>query len=126
MTLAELKAVEISARLKTSKLEGVAGEAITFDPLTISILISIIYNAIRLYQACGFNPASAATSLNKQSWLIQLQMRRLVTKECRGQPHESRRQLRAELERELTASCRTLTSLEASALYTEASAALAT
>lgn len=123
MSIATLKAQEITERLKQSPSVFAAQEQQAVgDLLTISILVSLIYNAIRLYQACGFQPIGACNSLNGQGVFMRFQMRRLIKKECRGKPHEERRNLREQMERELLHSCSKVTPSEVEQLYEEAEA----
>lgn len=123
MTVAQTKAAEISQRLRNSDsvfAQQEAGEV--GDLLTISIILSIIYNAIQLYQFCGFQPVGACDSLNSQGVFMRFQMRRLINKECRGKPHEQRKNLRAQMERELLRTAAGMTLPEVEQLYEESKA----
>ncbi len=122
MSLANQYAIEISGDLKKSHQVFVMQDAIEFDPFTISIIMSIIYNAFRLYQACGYQPVGIRSSLNNQSWLMQFQMRRLMRSECRGKPHATRRLLRDELEKKLLEKCAVISQSEVEQLCEEAQA----
>jgi len=57
------------------------------DPITISIIISIITNLIKLWWACR-SEKKVRSELQKPSWLFKLFLKREIRKQSKGKQRE--------------------------------------
>lgn len=58
------------------------------DPITISIIISIVTNLIKLWWACR-SEKKVRSELQNPSWLFKLFLKREIRKQARGQDREA-------------------------------------
>lgn len=99
MQFAEAKAREIAGLMHDADTTPGDVKVVAFDPMTILMILSVLINAIRMFQACGKTPTIAQKTIVNDSSITRLQLRKLVRKEASELPWADRSEFRKHCER---------------------------